>query len=110
MRDTLYLRVRISHYCLLQSCLGDLCQVLSWTWVSPIIWLVVGFAHEHLSVQSLLFPLLSYRLGQFPSCGTDLSLKLCISRSCHQGLQLSRFFLGVTHLSPGLTLWRHSLM
>jgi hypothetical protein len=75
--------------------------------VRPILWLVIGFAHELLSVQSLYFrfsELCLLRPGHFPSCGSDVSLDLCISRSCHQAFQLSRFLSWCHPSIPGVDL------
>ena len=75
--------------------------------VRPIIWLVVGFALENLSVQSLYFPfseLCLPRPGHCASCKSDVSLNLCIPRPCHQASQLSRFLSWCHPSIPGIDL------
>ena len=70
--------------------------------VRLVIWRVVGFAHGHLSGQSLCVPfseLCVPRPVHFPSYGIE---NRCVSRSCHQGVQLSRFLSWYHPSIPGI--------
>ena len=112
-RDLLYCVFKSFITLLSHSCPEGLRHVLIRTWFVLLSGSSLAFAYEHLSVRSLYFPFSEPclpRPGHFPWRGSDISLNVCISLSCHQAFQLSRFFPGVIHLSLGLTSWWHSLM